>query len=349
MGSERLSLLSHLALLLALALSTTACGSAATSRGRESNAPPPTRHVQIVHAMTTPQRDALVDRLRERNPTPPSSPWEVNSEAIGRSLTVVDPFAGFLRRARRRESARPPRTEGPIPEAEAADRARAFVKRNADLFGLPRYVVPGLAEHARAVSPSDHAAPRATWCVRFEAPFASKGYEGFKEIDNVADLEVFVDDDGEVSSFVNLSRIHPHLAIDIHPGLAQEDPRVIAKLLGRKVFALDAREALAGDTLHALQGLRRIPLGEVRAENVTHMQLVIHLSTGPQLAWLVYRLGYFVEIAKPAPPAMGDELYGAGTAPPQFFFFRYVVDADTGDVIEDARAPLSPPLTEPPP
>jgi hypothetical protein len=298
--------------------------------------------------MTTPQRDALVERLRERNPTPPSSRWEVNTEALGRSITVVDPFSGFLRRARRRAAARAPLAGPPISELEAEDRARAFVKRNADLFGFPRHLVAGLSEHARTVSPSDHAASRAAWAIRFEAPFASKGYEGFKEIDNVADVEVFVDDDGEVSSFVNLSRIHPHLAIDIHPGLAQEDPRVIAKLVGRKVFALDGRDAPPVDTPRALQELRRIPLGEVRAENVTHLQLVIHVSTGPQLAWLVYRLGYFVEIAKPAPPPFGRDLDGSA-GPPQFFFFRYVVDADTGDVLEDARAPLTPSLTEPAP
>jgi hypothetical protein len=343
LGPERLSQLLRL-ITVVLALSAAACGAGTRGARPETRPQAPRRHMQIVHAMTTPQRNALVERLRERNPTPPSSPWEVNAEALGRSLTVVEPFSGFLRRARRREA---PRSSSPtaIAETDAANRAREFVKRNADLFGLPRHVVPGLAERPRAVQRTDHAASRATWVIRFEASFPSKGYEGFREIDNVADIEVFVDDDGEVSSFVNLSRIHPHLTIDTRPELAQEDARVIAKLLGRRVFALDTHDVSALD--RPVQELQRIPLGEVHAENVTHMQLVIHVSTGPQLAWLVYRLGYFVEIAKPAPPQLGPDADIASTLSPQFFFFRYVVDADTGDVIEDARAPFSQPLAEP--
>jgi hypothetical protein len=81
-------------------------------------------------------------------------------------------------------------------------------------------------------------------------------------------------------------------------------------------------------------------LGTVSARDVTHVKLVVHVSTGPQLAWLTYRLAYFVEVARPARFAEvpGDELV---LGPPSFFFFRYVVDADTGDVIEDAHAPLA--------
>jgi hypothetical protein len=289
--------------------------------------------------MATPGRRALVERLKQRNPTSAGSEWTVNEEALGMSLTVVDPFTGFVRRARRAVAPRP--ATAPVVMEQAAASARDFVKRNADLLGLPRHVVPGLAEHVRAVEPSDHASPRAAYAVRFDAPFASKGYEGFKEIDNLADLEVFVDDDGEPSSFVNLSRVHPHLTIDTKPLLKQEDPQVISKLVGRTVFAL-ADEP--GHDRRDVRELRRIPLGKIRPDEVTHMQLVIHVSTGPQLAWLTYRLGYFVEVAKPVPSSELDD--EQGVSPPQFFFFRYVVDADTGDVLEDARAPLTAPASD---
>jgi hypothetical protein len=347
-GSERLSLLRHC--VIALAVSAIACNGATQGVRPAGDVKAHGRHLQIFHAMRTSERQALVDRLRERDPAPPSSRWTVNEDALVRSLTVVDPFAGFLRRARRDPFVRPIRTGGSIGEVDAASCARDFVKRNADLLGLPRHVVPGLAEHVRASAPSDHASPRTAWVVRFDAAFATKGYEGFKEIDNVADVEVLVDDDGEVSSFVNRSRIHPHLTIDTKPVLAQDDPRVLSKLLGRKLFALDAPDGSGAGDLAGVQALRRIQLGEVRAEDVTHMQLVIHVSAGPQLAWLTYRLGYFVEVAKPAPPdAVSDSISVGVPAPPQFFFFRYVVDADTGDVLEDARAPLSTPvLAEPP-
>lgn len=337
MGAEHLSAFARVCA-VALATAALGCGGG-TGRARPLAATGAPRHLQIVRAMTTPERRALVDRLREKNPTPPGSRWTVNEEALSVSLTVVDPFVGFLRRARREAVARPPREGAPIDSAEAAERARAFVRHNAEVLGLPRHVVPGLAERVRAVQPSDHALPRARWAVRFDAPFASKGYEGFREIDNVADVEVLVDDDGEVSSFVNLSRVHPHLTIDTRPALAEDDPRVLSKLLGRRVFALDGRAPGALD--RDARELGRLPLGEVRAEDVTRVALVIHASTGPALAWLAYRLAYLVEIAKPAAPGEDELDRGSPGAAPQLYFFRWVVDADTGDVLEDARPPIS--------
>lgn len=301
--------------------------------------------------MKTLERRDLVERFRKRNPAP-GAEWTVNEEALSLSLTVVDPFAGFLRRARRAVHQRPmPAT--PLTDAEAASVAREFVKNNADLLGLPRHVVPSLGEHVRMVEPRDHAAPSASLVVRFDAPFSTKGYEGFHEVDNLADVEVFVDGDGQVSSFVNLSRVHPHLTLDTKPSLPEDDRRVMGQLVGRSVFALidDHRRAIerppsqparpldGSSQLPDVRELGRLPLGQIRAEDVTHVQLVIHESTGPKLAWLAYRLAYFVEIAKPVPAEafVGDESAAGG---PQFFFFRYVVDADTGDVLEDARPPM---------
>ena len=290
--------------------------------------------------MKTQDRRALVDRLRERNPVPKGARWTVNEEALALSLTVLDPFAGFLRRARR-EGVVPALRVDPVGQDEATESARAFVKRNADLLGIPRHVVPVLAEHARLAEPGDHALARTHWAVRFEAPFASKGYEGFKEVENLADVEVFVDEDGEVTSFVNVSRVHPPLMLDTKPDLAEEDPRAIARLVGRTLFALQSTE-----DAHDLdvQALHRIPLGELRPDDVTHMQLVIHVATGPQLAWLTYRLAYFVEVAKPAPPNV-DVAEEPGATSSSYFFFRYVVDADSGDVLEDTRAPFAAPAS----
>jgi hypothetical protein len=307
--------------------------------------------------MTTSQRKDLVGKLRERNPSPPDREWYVNEEALSLSLTVVDPFAGFLRRAKRRV---PIRAKEPtkLDEAGAAAVARAFVVKNADLLGLPRTVVAALAEHVREPQPNDHQSPHATHVVRFEAPFATKGYEGFHEIDNAAEIEVFVDDDGEVSSFVNLSKVHPRLILDTKPLIAQDDARILSQLVGRNVFALidDRQEKDSIDpgpgggggasgkpkSLREVRELRRVPLGTIAPNDVTHVQLVIHVATGPQLAWLTYRLGYFIEVAKPAPFELFDGGLAGITTGPQFFFFRYVVDADTGDVLEDARAPMAP-------
>ncbi len=337
MGSERLT---SFAALAALALHVSACGGANVARPAPV-APEVKRHAQIFHAMKTPARRALVERFRERNPAPPGARWTVNDEALVRSLTVVDPFAGFLRRARRTPFERLPRAQ--IDPNEAIAAARDFVKRNADLLGLPRHVVPGLAEHVRPVEPSDHPQPRALWAVRLDAPFANKGYEAFDEISNVADVEVIVDDDGEVSEVVNVSRIHPHLALDTRPELTQEDPRTVAKIVGRRLFALDAADADGALDLSSLRGVRRIELGTARPEDVEHVQLVIHVATGPELAWMTYRLAYFVQLVKAAPPGVEPITQAPLAVGPTLFAFRYVVDADTGEVLEDARVPLAAP------
>jgi hypothetical protein len=310
-----------------------------------SPASEPARHVQIVHAMTTSERQALVARFHQRNPTDDPSRWEVNEDALTLSVVVVDPFKGFLRRARRPRRptmtstpSRGPDALGTRSRSEAAIAARSFVKRNADLLGLPPSVVIGLAEDVKPADarvgvpePGIAASPRPEWTVHFDARFASKGYEGFHEIDNIADLDVSVDDDGEVSAFVNRSRVHPRLSLDVRPNLARDDPRVVAKLVGRRLFALVDDAGHSGD----VREQRRLPLGEIGGEDVTHVELVVHVWPGPQLAWLTYRLAYFVEVAKPANGSAPSPI------PRTYFFFRYVVDADTGDVIEDSRAPVA--------
>jgi hypothetical protein len=194
-------------------------------------------------------------------------------------------------------------------------------------------VALGLGEQASAIEAADRArttgAPRASrFRVRFDAAFPTKGYEAFRELDNTIDVEVFLDGAGEVIAFVNLSKVHPHLALDTRPDLGPGDPRVVEKLLGRTLFAL-AGEPPGPDPLAPddARELRRLPLGPIQPEDVERVAPVILASVGPRFAWVAYRLAYAVDVAKPA-------------APGRFFFFRYVVDADTGDVLEDARAPI---------
>ncbi len=339
MGPERLTALRGPRAILALAvLAGLGCASCQTTPDRAvvsgaTSVSPKRRHVQIVHAMKTPERRALVEALKARNAP---QTWAVNDDALAQSLLVVDPFAGFLRRARRTD---PGATRGEaITEERAGAGARAFVKRNADLLGLPHHVVPALAEHVRPIEPGDHGGPRARWMVRLEAPFPSKGYESFHELDNVADLELVVADDGEPSSFVNVSRIHPRLLLDPRPSLAEEDPRVIQHVRERTVFALLDAATGEGELPRDLRTLPRLLLGKVESADVTRRQIVIHVSPGPQLAWLTYRLGWLVEAAKTPGPDF-----------PGYYFFRWVVDADTGDVVEEATAPIGLPSETPPP
>jgi hypothetical protein len=171
--------------------------------------------------------------------------------------------------------------------------------------------------------------------VRFDGKFESKGYERFTELENTADLEVALDDAADVRAFTNLSQIHPRLDLDTHPGLAEDDVRVLAKVLGRRVFAVLGEE---GDGSR-VEDRPRLPLGRIEASDLVRILPVVHRSEGPRLAWVTYRLGYALVFGKSAGVAGG-----LGLGPP-VYFFSYVVDADTGDVVEDARAPaVAPPI-----
>ncbi|MBX3226694.1 MAG: hypothetical protein KIT84_39265 [Labilithrix sp.] len=270
---------------------------------------PATRHVQIVRALTTPERLALVAKLRARS----GAGWEVNEAALATSGTVVDPFAGFLRRAR--NTAPRPAAAAPVTEEEAIAAARAFVRTNADLLALPHAVLLTFAVSARPVEPRDHAGARARWAVRFETTFPTKGYEAFAELENEVDLEVFVDDDGAPSMLANVSAIHPRLFLDTRPDVDAEDPRLYAKLLGRRVFAL------ADDDTP-------IPLGHVERGDFQRANLVVFRSPGPLGAWMTYRLAWNLGAAK-----------AAIEEPGAYYFFAWIVDADSGDVVADAVPP----------
>ena len=303
MGSERLK--HWLALVLALA----AC--VPTARPPDHGASAPAVHAQVVRAMPTAARRLLVQRFRERNGTE----WGVNEDALDRSLTVVDPFRGFLRRV-----SRPDPGGTRVSAEDARSLAFGFVKANADLLGLSASSVLGLQEDVRTVLPP--------WLIHFDGRFSVKGYEGFHELDTTVDIDVVVN--GGVIAVINRSLVHPRLVLDLHPAL-DRDERVVHRLVGRRVFAL--RDEPTVDE----RSRTRIPLGEIHAEDVTNVALVIHVSTGPQLAWLVYRLAYAVELARPTP---GAEVVPVPVENAGFYFFRYVVDADTGEVVEDSKAPI---------
>lgn len=306
-------------------------------------------HMQVIRAMTTGERRQLILRLRERNLTCADGDWVVNEEALDSSLTVVDPFAGFLRRAHHVRANQP---GGPaISDASAITKAREFVDRNADLLGIPRSVIPTLAERLRAHEPNDHVSADSR-IVRFDAELPVKGFEGFYQVGGASaleemthriELDVIVDVSGWVEGFVNLSRIQPHVMLDKKPRLAADDRRLLQMIEGRPLFVLVGAEA--PPTLEGMRELQRIQLGALSPNDVTRVQLVIQVSAGPKLAWLTYRLAYLIDVAKEVPPALAflrrapQPSWLTGPTP-GFFFFRYVVDADSGDVLEDARPPL---------
>jgi hypothetical protein len=256
-----------------------------------------TRHAQIVPAMKSEARLGLVKRFVERN----GPDWTVNKEGLLGSTTVVDPFVGFLRRASR--PARP--GAATVTEEDATAAARAFVRKNADLLGIPGSKLLILQATTRPFKP---------WAVKLEASYPKKGYESFEELTNEIAIELFVDDSGTVSDFVNHSKLHPALAIDTTPGLGDTDWRIYAQIVGRRVFAMS-------DTG------RRIELGKIERMHLMNARLAMQVSPGPLNAYLMYRLAWRVTVFHEVPDAPG------------FYFFFYLVDTDTGDVVRDSPVP----------
>lgn len=308
MGHQHLSR----ALAASIALAATGCG-AANDAAPPAVATARARHVQFVPALKSAERLALVSRLQERN----GPEWRVDRDALlanGRpeATAVIDPYVGFLRRARS-ESQRPP-TGAPVVEEAALQAARAFVRRNADLLGVPQSMVLALLASARPVALSDDASPRAAWIVRLEGTYPTRGYESFDELTNEIAIDLVIDDDGLASRFVNLSRVHPRLAIDRRPGLLENDWRVYEHVVGRRVFAL------------AEDG-HRIELGDIDRESLLEPKLSVQIVPGPLGAWMTYRLTWLVTASRLAPQGVG------------FYFFFYLVDTDTGEVVRDSPAP----------
>jgi hypothetical protein len=294
--------------LIAVLLGVASCAPAPKVTRAPARAAP--AHVHIIHAMKTPARAAIAARFRERN----GREWAVGPAEI-------EPFRGFVRAARRDGAGNDPRDA----TGDAAEVAFTFVRQNADLLGLGPAQIVALEEHVVAPATLSSSPPRegSRTIVHYGGRFPMRGYESQRTLDTVVDLDLLVE--GRVTGVLNRSVVHPHIAIDLHPVLSSDDPRVAAKLVGRRVFAFANEE--------------RIPLGEIQSDDATRVELLVHVSTGPSLAWMTYRLAYAVDIARPVRSGDGPmPLF----EPSAFYFFRYVVDADTGDVVEDAKVPVVP-------
>jgi hypothetical protein len=281
--------------------------SGATSDAAKAPVEVRVRHAQIVRAKTVQDRLALFERFRAKN---------------GEAWRIVDPehdvdgIRLFLRHALRRDR---PGPEVELDHRIAAADAVAFVSSNAELLGLGAPDVAVLEVTSAAIPFEDAVTPAGRYVVHMRAHIAMRGYEAFESLASKIDITVFVDADRQIRFFTNDSRIHPRLAIDTKPLLEPEDALIVKNVVGRELFVAidDPRNPNA-----RVRELRRESVGHVRDVDIIQRHLTVWASPGPFGAYTSFTLAYVVQV-------------GLGG-----YMFRFVVDADTGALLDDAAVPV---------
>jgi hypothetical protein len=283
-------------------------------------------HVQFIRALPMAERVALVQRFKARN----GAEWTITLGGGG-APDDVDAIRGVVRRAKREGDASGSADAGANENAnenEKAERAIrsavAFVGKNAEFLGLAPADVATLDVTAAPAKTPVYGA----WVAVFGGHMPMRGYEGFEAVASTINLAIYLGDDGAVRYFVNFSRVNPRLVLDTHALLGPDDKRLMRYVLGREVFVVfdDPRRPNA-----RVRELRRLSLGRVEDADVRAVRLTIHVSPGPRDAYVSYTLAYAIDVRRESSD------------------FRFIVDADTGDLLEDAVVPVLPssPLNEP--
>lgn len=273
------------------------------------SAPPGARgaHHQIVRALGAGDRGVIAERFRTRN----GPGWTIALGAGG-APDDVDPIRGIVRRARN-EAAPGPRVDVTDPVAVAE--GEAFLAKNADLLGFAAADVPALD---MAAGPA-RTATYGSWVVHVRGHVPMRGYEGFESVATAVDVLLYLGDDARVRYFVNLSHAHPHLDLDTAPLLGPDDVRLLRSVVGRELFVVIDDPARPGARVREL---RRVSLGHALATDVRAVRLTIHAWYGPRASYASYRLAYAVDVVR------------------RHQAFRFVVDADTGELLDDAAVPV---------
>lgn len=317
-GQALVTLRRVLPLLIVLLAATSACRSPQTAPAGAASrvtlsSPSGARgaHVQIVRALPTGERAALVERFRARN-----GAWTITLGSGG-APDDIDPIRGVVRRAKREASADSGSVTVTVTEQSVIAEAAAFLSKNADFLGFSANDVPAADLVAGPAKTTAYGA----WVVHARGKSPMRGYEGFDAVASAIDVLVYLGEDGRPRYFVNLSSVHPRLGLDTSPLLGPDDKRLLTNVLGRPVFVVvdDPNRPSA-----RVRELRRVPLGNVADADVRHIRLTIHVSPGPRFAYVSYSLAYAVDVVK------------------EHHLFRFIVDADRGELLEDAVVPVVP-------
>ena len=279
-------------------------------------------HVQFIRALPMAERVALVQRFKARN----GAEWSITLGGGG-APDDVDAIRGVVRRAKREGDASADAGAGADADANAERAIRsamAFVIKNAEFLGLAPADVATLDVTAAPAKTPVYGA----WVAVFGGHMPMRGYEGFEAVASTINLAVYLGDDGAVRYFVNFSHVNPRLVLDTHALLGPDDKRLMRYVLDREMFVVfdDPRRPNA-----RVRELRRLSLGRVEGADVRAVRLTIHVSPGPRDAYVSYTLAYAIDVRRE-----GSD-------------FRFIVDADTGDLLEDAVVPVLPssPSNEP--
>jgi hypothetical protein len=314
---------------LALAASASACHASAPtspdSGSRVTLAAPAGAHgahTQIVRAMPVAERVALVERFKARN----GPGWSITLGAGG-APDDVDAIRGVVRRAKRETAPGDATaanvdldawgTTDPAEQERVIAEAIGFVTQNAEFFGLSPADVSVLDVAAGRPKTRTYG----SWVVILAGRIPMRGYEGFAAVTSHVDIAVYVGDDGKTRYFINLSRVHPRLVLDTRAGLGPDDKRLLRFVVGRELFVVfdDPRRPNA-----RVRELQRLSVGRVDDADVRAVRLTVHVSPGPRGSYVSYWLAYAIDVRRE-----GHD-------------FRFIVDADSGDVLDDAVVPVVP-------
>jgi hypothetical protein len=177
----------------------------------------------LIPRISSDQEEAIVRAFVERNPT---VPWV-------RDLLLLDPWSGWVSRA----VAPPPESPTGPTDADAAKSVAAdFLRRNADLLGIPEAVIPGLTiEHFADGGPGETGMVQIT----SSAPISYPGYTSLGDFGYLVDLQLSVAGSTVITAINNTNRLPDFAPLKTVPSVEPDAPTIVDQLVGKELFFSD--------------------------------------------------------------------------------------------------------------
>ena len=185
---------------------------------------------QTVKGATPAERTAMLDKFQARN----GKQWDFLTHDASYDS---DDFGKTVRYLRRTDVAGPS-THPTRTQAKAA--ADAVVKKNADLLGLSPEVLAKLSVSVEAMNKKDAitAWKNTDFIVSYKGTITQPGFEKFPEVATKVDLEIGVEQDGQVRFIGKQGEdATPLLSLGTKPNLKATDPRIRGSVLGQQLVS----------------------------------------------------------------------------------------------------------------